>query len=153
MLSQMKIANKAFITITTLVVMLQGFVAYEVPANASENTIVVVVNENNPTNAMSSREIRKLFLGKSRKLPDGSRALLVSNEQLQSMFNKSALRKADSQVKAAWSRLQFSGRAKPPVEFYNPIDVVKFVADNRNAIGYVRLSEIGAGVKPVYSLK
>jgi len=136
-----------------LCLILVGITVHIAPVNAADEAIVVIVNENNSTQEMSAREVRKLFLGKSRKLPDGSRALLVSNESLQSKFNKSALRKADSQVKAAWSRLQFSGRAKPPVEFGNPADVVKFVSANLNAIGYVRTSELGPGVKQVHTLK
>jgi len=149
----MKSYSKPLLSTLFLCFILVGISAHSVVVSAAENTIVVIVNANNSTSKMSSREVRKLFLGKSRKLPDGSRALLVSNEQLQSHFNKTALRKKDSQVKAAWSRLQFSGRAKPPVEFNNPADVVKFVSENLNAIGYVRSSELGAGVKPVHTLK
>jgi len=137
----------------TLCLIFLGITAHIATLHASENTIVVIVNENNSTQGMSAREVRKLFLGKSRKLPDGSRALLVSNEPLQSNFNKSALRKADSQVKAAWSRLQFSGRAKPPVELANAADVVKFVSENLNAIGYIRAFELVPGVKAVHTLK
>jgi len=121
--------------------------------NALEYSIVVIVNENNATTAMSAREVRKLFLGKSRKLPDGSRALLVSNQPIESEFNRSALRKADSQVKAAWSRLLFSGRAKRPVAFDDPADVVAFVSENVNAIGYILTTELVEGVKSVHTLK
>jgi len=120
---------------------------------AAEDSIVVIVNQDNDTKKMSAREVRKLFLGKSRKLPDGSRAVLVSNEAILSEFNRSALRKADSQVKAAWSRLLFSGRAKPPVAFSNPADVVQYVAQNANAIGYVLTSQLAEGVKAVHRLK
>jgi len=137
----------------TLFSFLLSISIYTAPLNAADDGIVVIVNQNNATQSMSAREVRKLFLGKSRKLPDGSRALLVSNDKLQSKFNKSALRKADSQVKAAWSRLQFSGRAKPPVEFSNAADVVKFVSENVNAIGYILSSELTPGVKAVHTLK
>lgn len=136
-----------------LCLMMLGVMTHISQLDALENTIVVIVNQNNGTEAMSPREVRKLFLGKSRKLPDGSRALLVSNGPIQTEFNRSALRKADSQVKAAWSRLLFSGRAKPPVAFSDPADVVQFVAENQNAVGYVLTSELADGVKSVHTLK
>jgi len=128
-----------------LCLLLLLFDAYVIPAYANDNPIVVIVNVNNSTDAMSAREVRKLFLGKSRKLPDGSRAVLVSNQPIQTRFNRSALGKKDSQVKSAWSRLQFSGRAKPPVVISNPAEVVRFVSENENAVGYVRKSELGSG--------
>jgi len=115
--------------------------------------IAVIVSEKNATTQMSAREVRKLFLGKSRKLPDGSRALLVGLQPIQTAFNKSALRKADAQVKAAWSRLLFSGRAKPPREFSSASAVIEFVAGNSNAVGYVPAEELDDGVKAVFILR
>jgi len=136
-----------------LFLMLLGTTLYMQRLDASAHQISVIVNMNNATEVMSAREVRKLFLGKSRKLPDGSRALLVSNDLIRSEFNRSALGKADSQVKAAWSRLLFSGRAKRPVAFSDPADVVQFVSANVNAVGYVLSSELRAGVKSVHTLK
>jgi len=136
-----------------LALMIVGVGLHVSSLQAVNHSIAVIVNENNTTKNMSAREVRKLFLGKSRKLPDGSRALLVSNSGIQTEFNRSALGKADSQVKAAWSKLLFSGRAKRPVEFSNPAEVVQFVSQNVNAVGYVLTSDISQGVKPVHTLK
>lgn len=120
---------------------------------ADGHPIVVIVNENNATENMSAREVRKLFLGKTRKLPDGSRALLVSNDSIESEFNREALGKANSQVKAAWSRLLFSGRATRPVAFSDPAELIRFVSENPNAVGYVLNSQLSKGVKPVHTIK
>jgi len=136
-----------------LIVTLSSIGTTVLPSFASDKKIVVIVNANNATDNMSAREVRKLFLGKSRKLPDGSRAVLVSNQPIQSLFNRTALGKKDSQVKSAWSRLQFSGRAKPPVVISNPSEVIQFVSKNVNAVGYIMSDEVSAGVKPVHSLK
>jgi len=138
--------------ILTICSLLIGIAIYHGQLNAASAPISVIVNQNNSTETMSAREVRKLFLGKSRKLPDGSKALLVSNELIRSEFNRNALGKADSQVKAAWSRLLFSGRAKRPVTFSDPAEVVQFVSSNINAIGYVLSSELGSGVKSVHTL-
>ncbi len=133
--------------------LLFGTAFYMQRLGAAAQSISVIVNQNNTTETMSAREVRKLFLGKSRKLPDGTRALLVSNDLIQTEFNRSALGKADSQVKAAWSRLLFSGRAKRPVAFSDPAEVIQFVSGNVNSIGYVLTSEVSAGVKSVHTVK
>jgi len=145
------VMNMRLLTIT-ICLLLAGTAFYAGQPSAAGVSISVIVNQNNGTDAMSAREVRKLFLGKSRNLPDGSRAVLVSNDSIRSEFNRTALGKADSQVKAAWSRLLFSGRAKRPVAFSDPADVVQFVASNVNAVGYVPTSDLSAGVKSVHTL-
>jgi len=137
----------------SICLILVGTIFYVKQTIAVTPSISVIVNQDNATQTMSAREVRKLFLGKSRNLPDGSRALLVSNGLIKSDFNRSALGKADSQVNAAWSRLLFSGRAKRPVAFSDPSEVVRFVASNINAIGYVLTTQIGSGVKSVHTVK
>lgn len=123
------------------------------PVVASNGAIAVIVNERNATQNMTAREVRKLFLGKSRKLPDGTRAILVSLQSLQTTFNRATLGKNNAQVKSAWARLQFTGRALPPREFTNASDVVNFVASNTDAIGYVPMAALTQGVREVYVLE
>ena len=114
---------------------------------------VVIVNADNATRALSARDVRKLFLGKSRILPDGSRAVLVSLDSMMSDFNRRALRKGDSQVSAAWSRLLFSGRAEPPREFSRASEVIDFIATTPNAIGYIDEASINDSVKVVHRVR
>ncbi|MFK7858243.1 MAG: hypothetical protein AB8B64_05470 [Granulosicoccus sp.] len=137
--------------LTILALIPQGF--HVKPVVASSNSIAVIVHEDNPTRNMTAREVRKLFLGKSRKLPDGTRAILVSLQSLQTTFNRATLGKNNAQVKSAWARLQFTGRALPPREFIHASDVVEFVANNKDAIGYIPIDAITQGVKEVYVLE
>ena len=139
---------KRILTALCLVLLLDMPLSADVRADT-----VVIVNAKNATQSLSASDVRKLFLGKSRVLPDGSRAVLVSFEPISSEFNKRALRKKDSQVKAAWSRLLFSGRAQPPREFSSASEAVAFVAANTSAVGYVNESELTDEVKVVYALK
>ena len=54
-------------------------------------------------------------------------------------------------MKAAWSRLVFSGKATPPKEMANSADMKKFVAGNPDAIGYIEKSAVDSSVKVVFS--
>lgn len=101
------------------------------------NDLIVIVNPASKFELMSAREIRSLFLGKSRQLPDGSRAVLAAYEPVESDFYRQALNRSTAQVDAAWSRLRFSGRTMPPKAFNNTKDLIAFVANTPNAIAFV----------------
>lgn len=99
--------------------------------------LVVIVNPASGVTDMSAREIRKLFLGKSRQLPNGSRATLARFAPAGSAFNVRALSRSDAQVTAAWSRLKFSGRVSPPRSFDSAAELASFVESTPNAIAYL----------------
>ena len=125
-------ASFTSVTLFWMVVMLlmnQGIMAQ------TEN-IAILVSQNSTLSKISEREIRRLFLGKSIKLPNGSRAALAIYEPLRTEFNTQALKRSDAQVSAAWSRLKFSGRNREPLKFSNPTALLDFVATTPNAIAY-----------------
>ena len=62
-----------------------------------------------------------------------------------------ALGKTSAQVKAAWSRLTFSGKATPPKELGSSAEVKKMVAANPNAVGYIEKSAVDGTVKVLLS--
>jgi len=112
-------------------------------AQASDSdTIVVIVGEKSPINSISDRQVRRLFLGKSIKLPNGSRAALATYDPVATVFNDQALKRTDAQVNAAWSRLKFSGRSLEPKIFNDPKQLVNYIAKQPNAIGYIAKANV-----------
>jgi len=64
--------------------------------------IAVVVNLNN-TNAISSTEIKRIYLGKIKTFKDGSHIVALNQQNsVSDEFNKKALNVSDSQIKAYW---------------------------------------------------
>jgi len=61
--------------------------------------------------------------------------------------------KDEAQVKAIWSKLVFTGKATPPKELASSADVVKAVAADPNAIGYIEKAAVDGSVKVVYEVK
>lgn len=111
--------------------------------------IAVIVHPSN-SNAMDSSEISRLFLGKSKKFPDGSVAIPLNQIETTSatgQFNSKALKKSSSQLKAYWSKLVFTGKGSPPKSVDNNVAVIDLVASNPNIIGYVDSSAITDKVK------
>ena len=96
-----------------------------------------------------------LYLGKTTTLPAGGNAKLFDlsdSNPLREKFYQAATGKSASQVKSVWSRLVFSGRAVPPKELDSDDAVVKAVAADPSAVGYVDSSAVNGSVRAVLQL-
>lgn len=116
---------------------------------------VVVVAAGSPVKSLSRSEVQALYLGKTTKLPGGGTAKLFDlpeSKPAREHFYQAVAGKSASQVKSVWSRLVFSGRALPPRELAGDAAVVKAVAADPAALGYVDDSAVNGSVKVVFKL-
>jgi ABC-type phosphate transport system substrate-binding protein len=116
--------------------------------------VAVVVNPKSPLATMTADQVSGIFLGKSNTLPSGGTAMptdLPDSAPAHELFYTKVTGKSSAQVKAAWSRLVFSGKATPPKELATSADVKRFVASNPDAIGYIEKSAVDSSVKVVFS--
>ena len=118
----------------------------------SDGGLVVVINGDLRLPSIDGPEIRRLFLGESRRLPNGARAALASYAPARSFFNERALGLSDARVATIWSRLQFAGRLPPPKVFDTAAEVVAFVASTPNAIAYLPADAPRDGVRVIYTM-
>ncbi|MDC8772685.1 type 2 periplasmic-binding domain-containing protein [Roseateles albus] len=117
--------------------------------------VAVIVNSKSLTATMTADQVSAIFLGKSNTLPSGAAAMaadLPESAAAREQFYSKVTGKQAAQVKAAWSRLVFSGKATPPKELATAADVKKFVAANADAIGYIEKSAVDGSVKVVLSV-
>lgn len=117
--------------------------------------VAVVVGAKSPTATMTADQVAGIFLGKSSTLPGGATAAAVDQSEsaaIREQFYTKVTGKQAAQVKAAWSRLVFSGKGTPPKEMASSADVKKFLAGNPDAIGYIEKSAVDATVKVVLSV-
>lgn len=113
--------------------------------------VAVVVHPNN-SNVIDESSISRIFLGKAKSFPDGSSAKPVNQKEgaaITEDFNKKLLNKSSAQLKAYWSKLVFTGKGIPPKGVLSDAEVLKLVASDTNAIGYVDVSAIDDTVKVV----
>lgn len=116
--------------------------------------VAVIVNPGNGSQ-ISDDDIKRIFLGKNKKFENGDTVKAInlkSGNGTRSEFEKKALGKSSSQVKAYWSKLIFSGKAKPLKELSSDSDVLSFVSSTPNAIAYIDASKVDASVKVVKKL-
>lgn len=123
-------------------------------AFAAQAQVAVVVGAKSPATALSAEQAAGLFLGKSDQLPGAGTALLLDQTEgsaVRELFYTKVAGKSGAQVKAAWSRLVFSGKATPPKELGSSAEVKKMVAANPNAVGYIEKSAVDGSVKVLLS--
>ena len=117
--------------------------------------VAIIVNPAN-TSAISESDIKRIFLGKNKSFASGDKVAatnLASGNGVREEFEQKALGKSSKQVKAYWSKLIFSGKAKPLVESGTDEDAIAYVAGNPKAIAYVDASKVNDTVKVVKVFK
>jgi ABC-type phosphate transport system substrate-binding protein len=113
--------------------------------------IAVIVNPAN-SSELTDRDISRIFLGKNKKFTNGASVMaanLKDESPAREEFESKVLQKTSYQVKSYWAKLIFSGKAKPLAEFDNDADVLSFVADNPDAIGYIDAANVSDKVKVI----
>jgi ABC-type phosphate transport system substrate-binding protein len=111
--------------------------------DAVEETVAfkIVVQAENPTSELKKEDIAQLFLKKVKKWKQNDEKVLpvdlLENAPVRAKFSEAIHGKKVSFVKAYWQKQIFSGREVPPVEKESDEEVLKYVAQNLGAIGYV----------------
>ena len=124
-------------------------------AGLSQAQVAVIVNPKSAAASMTADQVSSIFLGKSNTLPSGATAAPADQPEsaaIRDQFYSKVTGKQAAQVKAAWSRLVFSGKGTPPKELGSSAEVKKFVASNPDAIGYIEKSAVDGSVKVVLSV-
>ena len=120
--------------------------------SANAAPFYVVVNEANSISSLSYGELSDLFLKKSSRWADGSQVEPVDQREsspVREIFTRNAHRKSEAAVRAFWQLRIFSGRDVPPPEKSSDAEVIAYVRNNPNGIGYVSGDTSTAGVKVV----
>jgi len=113
---------------------------------AAQAQIVVV---GHPSNAgLSADQIVDVYTGKSQVAAPLDQP---ESAHVRADFYKKATGKDQSQMKAIWARLTFTGKAQPPKEVPDSAAVKKAVAADPKAIGYIEKSAVDGSVKVLAS--
>jgi len=115
--------------------------------------VVIVVHQDNPTQKMTRSQVIDLFMGKYVAFPNGNKAIavdLASEQVAKQIFYQKLVGRSLASVNAYWSRIRFTGRAKPPIEKSSSEGMVSYIAGNKNAIGYIPESMLTDNLKIVY---
>ena len=121
---------------------------FSLPVTAAN---VIIVNAGNAS-GVDLDAVKRIYLGKSKTFPDGSKALPLTYEQgeaVRESFNGGVLGKSESQYSAFWSKLVFTGRGTPPESVSSQEEMLQLVATNPNTMGFIDESLVTDAVKVV----
>lgn len=117
--------------------------------------VAVVTSAKSGIPALTQDQVAGLFTGRNDKLPDGANVVLIDQDDaapVREQFYAKATGKSLAQVKSAWSRLVFSGKAMPPKVVKGNDEVKKQLAAQPQAIGYIDKSAVDGSVKVLLSV-
>jgi ABC-type phosphate transport system substrate-binding protein len=126
------------------------FLGFLVKSPLSTADVVAVVSVKSPVTSLSKSQVADLFLGRTLRLPDGTLAVPIDQEEgsaARDEFYANFTGKSPAQLKAHWSKIIFTGRGKPPRAVSNSLEARKLVAANPLAISYLERSAVDSSVR------
>lgn len=117
--------------------------------NIYASSLAVVVSKDSAINKISKKELSKVFLGKTKRLPTGEKSIAIEsiNKEYQLKFYKLICNKNEKQLKKYWAKMIFTGRAQPPKKIKSIKELIRFIQNNKNAISYIPLEYINSDLK------
>ena len=118
--------------------------------------VSVVVHPKSGIEHLSREDVMYIFLGRYRTLSDGSPAYpvdLPGSDPAKAEFYRLLVGRDLEQIATYWSRLVFTGQTPPPRQAGTVEAMIRFVAANRGAIGYMDSQDVDGRVRVVLELK
>ena len=115
------------------------------PGLSCSADVVAVVSAKKHACRLSREQIADLFLGKRARFPDGAIAVPIDqpdgSPQRREFYAKFAGR-SESQIRAYWAGMLFTGRGHPPREALDGEEVKNMLVENPDAIGYIERDKV-----------
>ena len=110
------------------------------PRLAAAQGYQVIVNAANSASTLPKGEVAALFLKQVTTWPDGTAVAVVDldgKSSTRNAFSRAVLGRSASAISSYWQQQVFNGKGVPPTQRTSDADVIAYVRDNPNAIGYV----------------
>ncbi len=118
--------------------------------------VSVIVHPSSKIESLTTKQIKKLFLGRLRMLPNSNREAVVVDQGSDSLPHKrmysELVRMTPTNLKRYRAAYLFSGKGRLPITVAGDDQVKDFVAGSLSAIGYIDAASVDDRVKSVYLL-
>lgn len=120
---------------------------------ASQAEVIVVAGAKSPVGTLTKEQVAQIYLGKVKSYPGGGAAVtaITGSGAIRDEFLSSVLEKTDSQARATWSRLVFTGTGNAPKELKDAAETKQLVANNPNIVGVIDKASLDASVKVIFA--
>jgi hypothetical protein len=119
------------------------------PALAGAADFKVIANPSVGVVAVSSEDLKSVFLGTKSSIGDGGHVspVLEKGGPAHEAFLKECVGKTDAALSNYYRSLVFTGKGSMPKTLSSDADVVEYVAKTRGTVGYVGAGVSTTGVK------
>ena len=128
----------ARLLIALTVLLLSQFAANT--AYSAESQWMIVVQKNSSISSLTHKQVMSLFLGRAKFLPSGERARALDfpiDSDVRANFYENLTGKNIADIDAYWARLQYSGKASPPIPMKGSEQILNLVGKESSAIAYL----------------
>ncbi len=126
------------------------------PLIYANSYFAVIVSKNLNIEEMSKKNISRIFLSKTKRLPNGQKAITIepNEKEYQEIFYKEVCGKTRRQLKRYWATVLFTGKGQPPKKMRKVEDIIEYVKNNNNVIAYVPVASLTSDdVKIILKIK
>jgi len=112
--------------------------------------VVIIVHPSNPLTEISVDDVKKIYLGKKKFFPGGSKVIPVDQPkgtESRKFFYGGIIGRSEAKLKSYWSRLIFTGKGTPPKVVGFDRVVKEWVANQEKGMGYILRGEADSSVK------
>ena len=118
-------------------------------AAAADDAVVVIVHKDNP-HPIDRSYLVAIYTGRLKGWPDGSPVFALDQTDgtsVREAFYLHFVGRTAANMQAVWAQNIFSGKGLPPKIASPDNEMKRIVSTNRNAIGYIRASEVDNTVR------
>jgi ABC-type phosphate transport system substrate-binding protein len=135
------------------VIMIWIMVSFSAVALAANYAIIV--HKGNPESEISSRELKRIFLGKKTTWPNGDKIeiAVLREGDVHKEFLKDVVGKSPLQFSLYWKRFIFTGTATPLKIVKSEGEMKAFIRANPEAVGYISVEALDDTVKRIFIRK
>jgi len=137
-----------------LILALVVFATASAPAPTTEPTLAVIVHRDR-VDELGVQDVANMFLKRRRFCADGAPIVALNREPrttARESFSRRVLGATSETFAAYWNEQYFHG-IFPPITLSSSAAVKRYVATDRNAIGYIEIGEVDASVRVVLRLE
>jgi len=115
--------------------------------------VVVIAHPSTTVSTLTTEQVSQIFLGRTRAYSDGSPVTpinMAEGSEARAVFLSRVLGKTEQQLRAHWSRMIFTGKAKAPRWAQTSEELIRTVSDTPGMIGFVDDQKLPPSVKVLY---
>lgn len=133
--------------VTFLILQMQCFASFASP----EREFVLVCHKDCPVDELTSQDVKRIFLGKMKKFPDGSSISVVMNTEkmVHDRFSRTVLQKSPMQLSNYWKKNLFSGKSILPVFIKTDAEAMRFLSSHANTLSYISRENLDSSLKQI----